>query len=102
MTPSRMAEIREHAAVASTYAEHHRVSGVYIPELLAEVERLQRELADAAPYVEAGRKAAIERAKSEYYNGTCEDCFCCTQAQCAERRCPTNSIGDSVCPCTCD
>ena len=102
MTPSHLAEIREHASIASTYAEYQRVAGLYVPELLAEIRRLGRELADVAPYVEAGRQAALERARSEYYNGTCDDCSCCSPSQCSEHRCPTNSIGDSVCPCTCD
>lgn len=72
-----------------------------VPELLAEVARLKRELADAAPYAEAGKQAALEQAKREYYSGTCDGCSCCTTAQCSEGRCPENSIGDSICPCTC-
>lgn len=34
---------------------------------------------------------------------SCEDCMCCTAAQCAHHRCPnTNRLGESICPCTCD
>lgn len=36
-------------------------------------------------------------------SGACEGCGCCTRAGChrfADATCPTNSLGDSVCPCT--
>lgn len=35
--------------------------------------------------------------------GECEGCGCCSRAGCnrlADSTCPTNSLGDSVCPCT--
>lgn len=67
----------------------------------AEIADLKRQIAGLGPYAEAGKQAAAEEAKREYYNGSCDDCGCCTTAQCAERRCPENSIGESTCPCTC-
>lgn len=89
---------------ARARADHDRLEVIQgqCDQLAKENARLQRELADAAPYTDAGRKAALETAKREYYNGTCDDCSCCTTAQCREGHCPTNSIGDSICPCTCD
>ncbi|WP_084965293.1 hypothetical protein [Thermoactinospora rubra] len=35
--------------------------------------------------------------------GGCEDCFCCPFGGCGgpNSQCPTDSIGDSSCPCTC-
>lgn len=63
--------------------------------ILAEIETLQTR-ADAAT------RAAEEQAKREYHTGRCEDCGCCTVAQCAEHRCPENAVGESICPCTCD
>jgi hypothetical protein len=41
-------------------------------------------------------------AEREYRTGTCDGCTCCTNQQCAERKCPESSWGESVCPCTCD
>jgi hypothetical protein len=73
-----------------------------LDEARAEIDRLTREIADLRPYADAGRHAAEETAKREYYTGTCDDCSCCTNAQCRERRCPENSIGESTCPCTCE
>lgn len=67
----------------------------------AEIADLKRQIADLAPYAEAGKQAATEAAKREYYQGSCDDCSCCTTAQCSENRCPTNLIGESTCPCTC-
>lgn len=69
--------------------------------LVSRVAELEQQLADVAPYAEAGKQAAAEAAEREYRNGSCDDCMCCTTAQCAEHRCPTDSIGDSICPCTC-
>jgi hypothetical protein len=66
-----------------------------------EIDVLKGQLAELAPYAEAGKRVAREAAESEYRNGSCDDCSCCTTAQCAERRCPTDSLGDSICPCTC-
>lgn len=71
-------------------------------EQRARADRLAKELADLRPYAEAGKRLAAKQAESEYYHGTCDDCSCCTTAQCREGRCPENSIGDSICPCTCD
>jgi hypothetical protein len=31
----------------------------------------------------------------------CEDCNCCSARECTSDNCPRNSIGDSICPCTC-
>ncbi len=44
----RLAEITEHAAFASTYAEYQRVAGVYVPELLGEITRLKDAAAQRA------------------------------------------------------
>ncbi|MFI6819225.1 hypothetical protein ACIBG7_43040 [Nonomuraea sp. NPDC050328] len=35
---------------------------------------------------------------------TCGDCGCCTEGACGgpNPECPTNYLGDSTCPCTCD
>lgn len=71
-------------------------------EQRARADRLAKELADLRPYAEAGKALAAKQAESEYYHGTCDDCSCCTTAQCREGRCPENSIGESTCPCTCD
>lgn len=64
-------------------------------------EQLTRQLAELAPHAEAGKQAAAEAAKREYYHGRCDDCGCCSTAQCSEGRCPENSVGESTCPCTC-
>lgn len=68
----------------------------------ADVQALLWNRAFLEGYASAGRQAATEQAKREYHYGSCDDCGCCTHAQCSEKCCPTDSIGDSVCPCTCD
>lgn len=106
-----MAGIHDNAAqqlAAHVKAAHSlsiRVTDVpvdLLASLLDERAELKQQLADVAPYAEAGKQAALELAKRDYYTGTCDSCMCCTTAQCSEGRCPTNSIGDSICPCTCD
>lgn len=59
--------------------------------------------------------AALDRALPTRYDhqlyggghasGQCEDCFCCTASGChagPDATCPTDRLGDSVCPCTGD
>jgi hypothetical protein len=62
---------------------------------------LNAELDQLRPYAERGRAAAEQEAERAYRSDACEDCLCCTIAQCAEDRCATDSIGESMCPCTC-
>lgn len=38
----------------------------------------------------------------EYENEECDDCGCCTRGACDSGGCPESSVGDSLCPCTCD
>lgn len=64
----------------------------------AELERLR-------PWAEAGMQAAREASARDAQTRTCDDCFCCNQARCHPgpgSSCPTNSLGESVCPCTGD
>lgn len=52
-----------------------------------------------------GAEAAMRDAGAQAATGRCEDCFCCIASGCHTRpdsTCPTNSLGDSVCPCTGD
>lgn len=41
----------------------------------------------------------------DIYDDGCGDCLCCPSG-CSgaepDATCPTNSLGESVCPCTCD
>ena len=46
------------------------------------------------------QEAPLSDDYSDYHSG-CEDCFCCPDG-CASGRCLTDSVGGSVCPCTCD
>ena len=35
----------------------------------------------------------------------CDDCFCCSFGRCnsgPDSDCPTDRLGDSACPCTCE
>lgn len=61
--------------------------------LVAEVERLR-------PFAELPAGFVRQDAEMEYRNASCDDCMCCSLQQCRERRCRTNSIGESICPCT--
>jgi hypothetical protein len=95
-------EARTHGRDASITWDDLRDVLRQLDDARTEIDRLTREITDLRPYADAGRHAAEEAAKREYYTGTCEDCSCCTNAQCREGRCPENSIGESTCPCTCE
>lgn len=87
--------LQEHAAMAAELKlarferdEFHRQSGLLRGEL-KQAHALIDELEQAAPAMAA--------------RGECEGCGCCSQAGChrfADATCPTDSLGDSVCPCT--
>lgn len=52
---------------------------------------------------ELGASEAAAVAAPQAERGACEGCGCCSRAGChrlADSTCPTNSLGDSVCPCT--
>ena len=61
----------------------------------AELDRLRA-------MAKAHEKCLSAAAEREYFTGRCEDCLCCTNQQCSERTCATDSLGDSICPCTCE
>lgn len=66
-------------------ANQARIAGAERDQLRAELERL--------------------RHGAEAPSGRCEDCGCCTAPGCrtgTDSTCPTDRLGDSVCPCTGD
>lgn len=60
------------------------------------------ELEHLRAMAKAHEKCLSAAAEREYFTGRCEDCSCCTNQQCSERTCATDSLGDSICPCTCE
>ena len=53
----------------------------------------------------SGRLTPQPDARHAYPAGQCEGCFCCTAFGChtgPDSTCPTDRLGDSVCPCTGD
>ena len=75
-----------------------------VEPILADYDRLKL-------YEDADRAAAhrvrdeSDPGRSVYRGGQCEDCFCCTASGCRMglgSTCPTDRLGDSVCPCTGD
>jgi hypothetical protein len=83
-----------------------------IGDLLVEVDRLRdvesklrKEHRDAYLVVMEERDSARNqlRARAASSSGECDGCGCCTHEGChrfADATCPTDSLGDSVCPCT--
>lgn len=68
-------------------------------------EAVRRDVRQVA--AEAGFGPVPERVEATYTtagpHGQCEGCGCCVASGChrfADATCPTNSLGDSVCPCT--
>jgi hypothetical protein len=82
-----------HAGHSQTSAHEALTKGwaAHIPA--AELTRLRS-------MAQAHEKCMATVAEREYVSGSCEDCFCCTNQLCAEGSCPTNSLGESTCPCT--
>ena len=75
--------------------------------MTAELERQRVERgALVAGYDKRGHEIAElrrDRDARQSGSGECEGCGCCSQAGChrfADATCPTDSLGDSVCPCT--
>lgn len=81
--------------VALVQIEHLRA-------LLDELEQHRlRETADR----EAAQSVRAEWDAGRQTSGQCEDCSCCIASGCNTgplSTCPTNVLGDSVCPCTGD
>jgi hypothetical protein len=92
---------------------HDRVELIAaVRHLLVEVDRLRdveaklrKEHRDAYLVVMEERDDARNQlhARAASSSGGCDGCSCCTHAGChrfADATCPTNGLGDSVCPCT--
>lgn len=79
---------------------------------LIETRHLRALLAELGQYrlIETADREAAQRVRDEWEagrqpTGQCEDCTCCTASGCHTgpgSTCPTNQLGDSVCPCTGD
>ena len=65
------------------------------------------DLCDCAACRAAEQAPPIQDSFPPYPSRTerCGDCMCCTEEQCGsltDNECPTNTLGESTCPCTCD
>jgi hypothetical protein len=73
---------------------------------MREIAGLRAEL-DALAAERDQLRAELQRLRhgAEAPSGRCEDCGCCTASGChtgPDSTCPTDRLGDSVCPCTGD
>lgn len=78
---------------------YHELLEIDLRAVLAENARMRRELAAAID----GNQRLQTMNEGLRQLAECEGCGCCTRAGChrgADATCPTNSVGDSVCPCT--
>lgn len=90
--------IDEHVAAGRLAAPYYSESDLRAvlderEQLTARVAKLEGELANV---LHADGSA-------DYSSGECEGCGCCSAAGChrfADATCPTDSLGDSACPCT--
>lgn len=83
-----------------------------VPVALVKTEHLRAILADLERYrlAETADRAAAQQVHAQWDtgrtpSGQCEECACCIASGChtgAGSTCPTNQLGDSVCPCTGD
>lgn len=101
MTPAE----RVQASVEQAEAARMRVAVVEVEHLRALLDELEqhrlRECADR----EAAQRVHAEWQAPSAPTGQCDDCTCCVASGCHTgpgSTCPTNQLGDSVCPCTGD
>lgn len=94
-----------HGIVSSLITNVDPVTDVTLPRVMTNLScncGVTTDLHDTVEdaFAELVKHVASDDDCPDYHSG-CEDCFCCPDG-CASGNCPTDSVGASACPCTCD